>query len=160
MAEKLGRKWIVSDLGKFAVHTTRKRMIGVQRKLKQQNKSWRAFEILNLGKYERQHYIGVNLSLRDQEKQNQLEAKEKAFVELILRAYKAETVEGFHTFHGKKSGRMVAVGPVNLPVTRLFVEEVVSECRQKRITRADILAFEFEMGLFPNLLDEAKAKGH
>ena len=159
VAEKLGRKWIGSDLGKFAIHTTRKRLIGVQRELKAQNKSWRAFEILNLGKYERQHYIGVNLSLRDQEKQKQLEAKEKAFVELILKAYKAEAVEGFHTFYGKKAGRMVAVGPVNLPVTRLFVEEVLGECRQKHITRADILAFEFEMGLFPNLLDEAKAKG-
>ncbi|MCA9500683.1 MAG: site-specific DNA-methyltransferase [Nitrospira sp.] len=159
VAEKLGRKWIGSDLGKFAIHTTRKRIIGVQRELKANNKPWRAFEILNLGKYERQHYIGVNLSLRDQEKQKQLEAKEKAFVELILRAYKAEPVEGFHTFYGKKAGRMVAVGPVNLPVTRLFVEEVLGECRQKHITRADILAFEFEMGLFPNLLDEAKAKG-
>jgi len=31
VAEKLGRKWIVCDLGKFAIHTTRKRMIGVQR---------------------------------------------------------------------------------------------------------------------------------
>lgn len=159
VAEKLGRKWIGSDLGKFAIHTTRKRLIGVQRELKSENKSWRALEILNLGKYERQHYIGVNCSLRDQEKQKQLEAKEKAFVQLILRAYKAEAVEGFHTFHGKKAGRMVAVGPVNLPVTRLFVEEVISDCRQKRITRADILAFEFEMGLFPNVLDEAKAKG-
>ena len=29
VAEKLGRKWIVSDLGKFAIHTTRKRLIGV-----------------------------------------------------------------------------------------------------------------------------------
>lgn len=159
VAEKLGRKWIGSDLGKFGIHTTRKRMIGVQRELKADNKSWRAFEILNLGKYERQHYIGVNTSLRDQEKQKQLEAKEKAFVELILKSYKAESIEGTSTFHGKKAGRMVAVGPVNLPVTRLFVEEVINECRQKHITRADILAFEFEMGLFPNILDEAKAKG-
>lgn len=158
-AEKTGRKWIGSDLGKFAIHTTRKRMIGVQREIKAVGKSWRAFEILNLGKYERQHYIGVNPSLRDQEKQKQLEAKEKAFVELILKSYKAEAIEGTSTFHGKKAGRMVAVGPVNLPVTRLFVEEVINECRQKHITRADILAFEFEMGLFPNILDEAKAKG-
>jgi hypothetical protein len=29
VAEKLGRKWIVSDLGKFAIHTTRKRLNGV-----------------------------------------------------------------------------------------------------------------------------------
>lgn len=159
VAEKLGRKWIVADLGKFAIHTTRKRMIGVQRQLKAEGKDYRAFEILNLGKYERQHYIGVNPNLREAEQQKQLEEKEAAFVDLILRAYRAERTEGFKTFHGKKAGRLVAVGPVNLPVTRLFVEEVILECRQKYITRVDILGFEFEMGLFPNVLDEARAQG-
>ena len=159
VAEKLGRKWIVSDLGKFAIHTTRKRLIGVQRQLKAEGKDYRAFEILNLGKYERQHYIGVNPNLREAEQQKQLEEKEAAFLDLILRAYRAEKTEGFATFHGKKAGRLVAVGPVNLPVTRLFVEEVILECRQKHITRVDILGFEFEMGLFPNVLDEARAKG-
>lgn len=59
VAEKLGRKWIVADLGKFAIHTTRKRMIGVQRQLKAEGKDYRAFEILNLGKYERQHFVGL-----------------------------------------------------------------------------------------------------
>jgi len=78
---------------------------------------------------------------------------------LILRAYRAERTAGFHTFAGKKAGRLVAVGPVNMPVTRLFVEEVIIECRQNHITRVDILGFEFEMGLFPFALDEAKAKG-
>jgi len=159
VAEKLGRKWIVSDLGKFAIHTTRKRMIGVQRELKAEGKDYRAFEILNLGKYERQHFIGVNPNLREAEQQKQLEQKEAAFVDLILRAYRAERTEGFVTFCGKKAGRLVAVGPVNLPVTRLFVEEVILECRKKHITRVDILGFEFEMGLFPNVLDEARAKG-
>ena len=158
-AEKLGRKWMVSDLGKFAIHTTRKRMIGVQRQLKAEGKDYRAFEILNLGKYERQHYIGVNPNLREAEQQKQLEEKEAAFVDLILRAYRAEKTDGFQTFHGKKAGRLVVVGPVNLPVTRLFVEEVILECRKKHITRVDILGFEFEMGLFPNVLDEARAKG-
>ena len=159
IAEKTGRKWIISDLGKFAVHATRKRMIGVQRSLKDKGKDYRAFEILNLGKYERQHYIGVNLNLREEQRQKQIEAKEAKFLELILRAYRAEKTDGFATFHGKKAGRLVAVGPVNLPVTRLFVEEVILECRKKHITKVDILGFEFEMGLFPNVLDEARAKG-
>ena len=159
IAEKLGRKWIASDLGKFGIHTTRKRMIGVQRQLKAENKPYRAFEILNLGKYERQHYIGVNPNLRDVEKQKQLEEKEAAFLDLILRAYRAEPTTGFATFHGKKAGRLVAVGPVNMPITRLFVEEVILECRKKHITKVDMLGFEFEMGLFPNVLDDAKAKG-
>jgi len=159
VAEKLGRKWIATDLGKFAIHTTRKRMIGVQRQLKTDGKDYRAFEILNLGKYERQHYIGVNPNLREAEQQKQLEAKEMAFLDLILRAYQAEKVDGFITFHGKKAGRLVAVGPVNLPVTRLFVEEIILECRKKHITKVDILGFEFEMGLFPNVRDEARSKG-
>jgi hypothetical protein len=159
VAEKLGRKWIVSDLGKFAIHTTRKRLIGVQRQLKAEGKDYRAFEILNLGKYERQHYIGVNPNLREAEQEKQLEEKEAAFVALILKAYRAEKTEGFACFHGKKAGRLVSVGPVNLPVTRLFVEEIILECRKKHITRVDILGFEFEMGLFPNVLDEARAKG-
>jgi len=159
VAEKLGRKWIVADLGKFSIHTTRKRMIGVQRQLKAEGKGYRAFEILNLGKYERQHYIGINPNLREAEQNKQLEEKEAAFVDLILRAYRAEKTEGFPTFHGKKAGRMVSVGPVNMPVTRLFVEEIILECRKKHISRVDILGFEFEMGLFPNVLDEARAKG-
>ncbi|MBI3195379.1 MAG: site-specific DNA-methyltransferase [Ignavibacteriae bacterium] len=159
VAEKLNRKWIGSDLGKFAIHTTRKRLIGVQREFKKANKPYRAFEVLNLGKYERQHYIVVNANLRDEEKQKQIAQREKEFLDLILRAYRAEHVEGFNTFHGKKNNRMVTVGPINLPVTRLYVEEVVNECRQKYITKVDILAFEFEMGLAPNAQDEAKNKG-
>ena len=159
VAEKLGRKWIATDLGKFAIHTTRKRLIGVQRQLKAQGHNYRAFEILNLGKYERQHYIGVNPDLREEQKQQQLAAKETAFLELILRAYRAEKIGGFATFHGKKAGRLVTVGPVNLPVTRLFVEEIILECRKKHITKVDILGFEYEMGLFPNVLDDARRKG-
>lgn len=134
-------------------------MIGVQRQLKAEGKDYRAFEILNLGKYERQHYVGLNPNLREAEQQKQLTEKEAEFVALILRAYRAEKAEGFNCFHGKKSGRLVSVGPVNLPVTRLFIEEIILECRQKHITRVDVLGFEFEMGLFPNLLDEARAKG-
>lgn len=159
VAEKLNRKWIGSDLGKFGIHTSRKGMIDVQRKLKKEGKNYRAFEILNLGKYERQFYVGINPNLREEEQQKQIAQKEKDFISLILSAYKAEDVEGFKTFHGKKSSRLVAVGPINLPVSRLFVEAVVTECVEKKITKADILAFEFEMGLFPHVQEEAKAKG-
>ncbi|MDF3351602.1 site-specific DNA-methyltransferase [Sulfitobacter sp. KE34] len=159
VAESNGRKWIGADLGKFSIHTTRKRMIGVQRGLKKSGKDYRAFEILNLGKYERQHYVGVNTDLREEQRQQQLDTRERAFLDLILRAYRAEKTDGFASFHGKRAGRLVAVGPVNMPVSRLFVEEIILECRKKHITKVDILGFEFEMGLFPNVLDEARTKG-
>ena len=159
VAEKLGRKWIATDLGKFAIHTTRKRLLGMQRQLKKDGKPYRAFEVLNLGKYERQHYVGVNENLREEEKRVQQEQKEAAFLELILRAYKAEKTEGFKSFQGKKQGRMVVIGQVNMPVSRLFVEEVILECRKHRISKVDLLGFEFEMGLFPDYLEEARSKG-
>ena len=159
VAEKLGRKWIGSDLGKFSIHTTRKRMIDVQRQLKKEYKDYRAFAILNLGKYERQHYVGINPNLREEEKAKQIAQKEKDFVSLILSAYKAEATDGFKTFHGKKSSRLVSIGPINLPASRLFVETVINECIEKQITKVDILAFEFEMGLFPKIQEEAKSKG-
>lgn len=158
-AEMLGRKWIGADLGKFSIHTSRKRMIEVQRKLKKESKNYRAFEILNLGKYERQHYIGVNHDLRDEDKRKQLQEKERQFVELILHAYKAESAKGFRTFNGQKSSRLVSIGPIDLPVTRLYVEEVTKEALEKKVTKVDILAFEYEMGLFPHVQEEAKTKG-
>jgi DNA modification methylase len=158
VAEKLNRKWICTDLGKFAIHTTRKRLIGVQRELKAAGRPFRAFEVLNLGRYERQAYLNVGGRLSEAQREQALAAKEREFRELILRAYKGEAIDdGF--FDGKRAARLVVIGPINLPVGRLFVEEVVTAMRKRGATRVDVLAFEFEMGLFPAALDEAKHKG-
>jgi site-specific DNA-methyltransferase (adenine-specific)/adenine-specific DNA-methyltransferase len=166
VAEKLGRKWIATDLGKFGIHTTRKRLIGVQRELKAAEKDFRAFEVLNLGRYERQAYLNVGGRLTGEQKAQALAQKEQEFRELILRAYKAngfggnegaQAQDGF--FHGARNGRLVVIGPINLPVGRLFVEEVITECRKRGASRVDVLAFEFEMGLFPAVLEEARGKG-
>jgi site-specific DNA-methyltransferase (adenine-specific)/adenine-specific DNA-methyltransferase len=159
VAEKLGRKWIATDLGKFGIHTTRKRLIQVQRELKSGGKPFRAFEVLNLGRYERQAYLNISGRLTGKKKEAALAKKEQEFRELILRAYKAQPLENEAFFHGKNAGRLVVVGPINLPVGRLFVEEVITECRKRNASRVDVLAFEFEMGLFPAVLDEAKKKG-
>jgi len=159
VAEKLNRKWIATDLGKFGIHTTRKRLIGVQRELKASEKNFRAFEVLNLGRYERQAYLNVGGRLSGKQKEEALAQKEREFRELILRAYKAEPFANDGFFHGKHASRLVVIGPINLPVGRLFVEEVITECRKRGATRVDMLAFEFEMGLFPAVLEEAKGKG-
>lgn len=168
VAEKLGRKWIATDLGKFGVHTTRKRLIGVQREKKTANQDFCAFEVLNLGRYERQAYLNVGGRLTGSQKEAALARKETEFRDLILRAYKATPFgggEGAATaaqdgfFHGARNGRLVVIGPINLPVGRLFVEEVITECRKRGASRVDVLAFEFEMGLFPAVLEEARSKG-
>ena len=159
VAEKLDRKWICSDLGKFSIHATRKRMIGVQRELKGQEKNWRAFEILNLGKYQRQHYIYDGKTERDEIKQREKQEKEQEFKKLILEAYKATAVSGFGTIDGKKGNDFVSLGPINQPLSRNHVEEVIEECIKNNITSVDILGFEYEMGLFPTIQEEAQVKG-
>jgi len=95
----------------------------------------------------------------DERQRRQLQQKSRDYQRLVLRAYADQAMNQSGVFHGKKAGRMVAIGPINLPVTRLFAEEVIAECLRKRITRADILAFEFEMGMFPKTQDDAKSKG-
>ena len=152
VAEKLGRKWITTDLGRFSIHTARKRLIGVQRELQANGKDFRAFELLNLGKYERQFFM-------DDLTNGKRKAKEDLYVDLILEAYKAKRIDGHATLHGSKAGRFVNVGPLDVPVTQSRLMDIFEECRQKLYTQVDVLGFEFEMGLTPQFIQELKEKG-
>lgn len=159
VAEKLGRKWIGCDLGRFAVHTARKRLIGVQRELKGDGKPYRSFEILNLGKYERQFFAGIDPTLPEEQQRAISLQKEEHYLTLILSAYKAERVFQSPPFHGRKAGALVLVGPIDAPVTQAQVHEAVEAARKLRVSKLDIIGFEFEMGLVPHAQDEARAKG-
>jgi DNA modification methylase len=152
VAEKLKRKWIATDLGRFSIHTTRKRMIQVQRELHESGKDFRAFQILNLGKYERQFFM-------DDLTNGARKSKEDLYVNLILEAYKAKRIEGHKTLHGSKAGRFVNVGPLDVPVTQSRLLDIFEECKQKLYTQVDVLGFEFEMGLTPQFIQELKEKG-
>jgi DNA modification methylase len=166
VAEKLGRKWIATDLGKFGIHTTRKRLIGVQREKKAAEKRLPSLRGLNLGRYERQAYLNVGGRLTGSPEGASAGAEGTRVPRPDLaclqgnpfrRRPRRQAQDGF--FHGARNGRLVVIGPINLPVGRLFVEEVITECRKRGASRVDILAFEFEMGLFPAVLEEARSKG-
>jgi adenine-specific DNA-methyltransferase len=152
VAEKLNRKWITTDLGRFSIHTARKRLIGVQRELQANGKDFRAFEILNLGKYERQFFM-------DDLSNGKRKAKEDLYMELILEAYKAKRIDGHSALHGQKAGRFVHVGPLDVPVTQSRLVDIFEECRKNLYTQVDVLGFEFEMGLTPQFIQELKEKG-
>jgi len=137
---------------RFAIHTTRKRLIGVQRELQKNGKDFRAFEILNLGKYERQFFM-------DDLSNGARKSKEEIYVNLILEAYKAKRIEGHFNLHGSKAGRFVHVGPLDVPVTQSRLQDIFEECRQKLYTQVDVLGFEFEMGLTPQFIQELREKG-
>lgn len=159
VAEKLGRKWIGCDLGRFAIHTSRKRLIGVQRELRKQGTPYRSFEILNLGKYERQYFVGIDPNLPEVKRREQSIRREEHYLNLILSAYKAERAFNAPPFHGRKGRSMVVVGPIDAPVTHAQLLEVVAAARKQKFGAVDILGFEFEMGLAPNLPDDARRQG-
>ena len=159
VAEKLGRKWIGADLGRFAIHTSRKRLIGVQRQLKASAKPYRSFEILILGKYERQFFVGIDPTLPEEQRRALSLQKEEHYLTLILNAYKAERSFQTPPFHGRKGGALVLIGPIDAPVTQGQVTEAVDAARKLRVSRVDLLGFEFEMGIVPHAQDQARAKG-
>jgi len=159
VAEKLGRKWIGCDLGRFAIHTSRKRLIGVQRELKKEGKPYRAFEILNLGKYERQYFAGIDPTLPEPQRRAQSAKKEEEYLSLILSAYRAERVRQSPPFHGRKGSTLIHVGPVDAPITRSSVVEAVDAAILLGVTAIDCIGFEFEMGLIPQAVEDARQRG-
>ncbi|MBC6497940.1 MAG: site-specific DNA-methyltransferase [Alphaproteobacteria bacterium GM7ARS4] len=158
VAERLGRTWIGADLSKFAIHTTRKRMIGVQRACKAENAPWRAFEVLNLGHYERQHYIGITPTPHDRQRDVWREKNAQAFITLILRAYRATPIN-MPPFHGKTGDRLCVIGPIDIPVSQPFLDDIMYEAQQQNVTKVDVLAFEYAMSLGPRLRKDAKEQG-
>jgi adenine-specific DNA-methyltransferase len=55
VAEKLNRRWIGCDLGRWGIHTTRKRLLSIN--------GYRPFAVLSLGKHEREYWQRANFRL-------------------------------------------------------------------------------------------------
>jgi DNA modification methylase len=157
VAEKLGRKWIGADLGRFAVHTSRKRLIAVQRESKSVGTPYRSFEILNLGGYEREHYSWDKGNIAE-EGPSAL-GKRQAFVDLVLEAYGGQVSHQLPPFVGVKNQTAVFLGAVDNPVSEAEVERCIDSALAAGISKVDIVGFEFEMGISPLISDRAKEKG-
>lgn len=159
VAEKLSRKWIGADLGRFSIHTTRKRLISVQRDSSKEGKPFRAFEVLNIGGYERASYVGIDSSASDDEKKTLSQLRRDEFVDLILMAYGGLKSDQLHPFSGSKGGTAVLIGSVDAAVTQDQVQQAIDSALAVGISRVDILGFEFEMGISPAMTDSAKEQG-
>jgi hypothetical protein len=122
VAEKLNRRWIACDLGRFAVHTTRKRLLGIP--------DVKPFVVQNLGKYERQQWQTGRFAQAGPETPEQADKRHRAYVEFILGLYHAEPVGGYAWLHGKKGERFVHVGGVDGPVTSGDVQKLAAEFKK------------------------------
>jgi DNA modification methylase len=124
VAEKLKRRWITGDLGRFAIHTARKRLLGIS--------GVRPFIVQNLGKYERQ--LWQQEQFRNQESESKgkakAEARQRDYVHFILGLYQAKPLNGYSWLHGVKGGRMVHVGAVDAPVSVGDVAQIAAEFKR------------------------------
>jgi len=123
------------DLSKFAIHTTRKRLLSIHKskdlldesEVKSYGKLARPFELWNIGSYETVYW---------QEKQDK-------YLAFMLKLYQAQPLTGFKYLHGRRADRTVHIGPLNAPVTIEEVEKVVLECRANKFNKADVLGWEW-----------------
>lgn len=115
VAEKLGRRWITCDLGRFAIQTTRKRLLSID--------NVRPFAVQNLGKYERQAWQAAEFTSAAADAERQ-----RVYRRFMLDLYHAEPLEGYAWLHGLKNGRSVHVGAVDAPVTVEDVKAIAREC--------------------------------
>lgn len=76
----------------------------MQRDLKAAGKPFRAFEMLNLGRYERQAYLNVGGRLTGKKKEQALARKEQESRELILKAYRAEPLAEADSSRARTAG--------------------------------------------------------
>src|SRR5437899_1877407 len=119
VSERLNRRWIAADLGRFAIHTTRKRLLGIS--------NVRPFIVQNLGKYERQAWQVAEFPANGKDHVEEQRQREVAYRQFILDLYHANTLSGHAWLHGTKSGRMVHVGAVDTPVTLADVKAIPKE---------------------------------
>jgi adenine-specific DNA-methyltransferase len=140
VAEGQGRRWILADLGRFAVHTTRKRLIELQRVLHETEETYRAFDIYNLGRYERQWWQKERLQGADEEHRK-----------VVLEFFRAEILDPKQVpsplIHGRKGNAFCHVDGIDSLFTREEAKGVATAVAQAGGKECYCLAWEFEMDL-------------
>lgn len=138
VAERLHRRWIMSDLGRFAIHTSRKRLIDTQRNLHAEGKPYRAFDMFNLGRYERQWWQKERLKGADEDHRR-----------VVLEFYRAEPISNPPSplIHGRKGPALCHVDGIDGIFTRVEARAVAEAAKEAGAREIHCLAWEFEMDL-------------
>jgi DNA modification methylase len=138
VAEKLGRRWIGVDLGRYAIHVTRKRLIQVQRELHSKGQPYRSFDVYNLGRYERQWWQMERLKGADEEHRR-----------IVLQFYKAAplTSSTHPLLHGTKHGAYIHVDKIDSIFSFDELRAAAEAAKAAGGRELHCLAWEFEMEL-------------
>jgi adenine-specific DNA-methyltransferase len=141
VAEKLNRRWIGCDLGRWGIHATRKRLLGI--------KECKPFETLTLGRDERQHWQVATFGDHGQ----------GGYTAFLLQLYGAQPMPGRAHIHGHRNEALVHVAPVDTPLTTSAIEAAVDECAMLQQRELHLLAWEWETGRCDLIVESARKKG-
>lgn len=138
VAEKLGRRWIGADLGRFAIHTTRKRLIESQRALNSGGQPYRSFDVFNLGRYERQWW-----------QQEALKGAEDEHRNIVLNFFRAEPLPNAPSplIHGRKATAFIHVDGIDSIFSREEAKAVAQAVKAAGGKQVHCLAWDFEMDI-------------
>jgi len=138
VAEQTGRRWLMVDLGRFAIHYSRKRLIETQRDLHEAELPYRSFDLYNLGRYERQWW-----------QQEALQGADSEHRRLVLSFFKAEELSGAPSplLHARKGAAFVHVDGIDSIFTRNEVKELAQAVAAAGGREVHVLAWDFEMDI-------------
>jgi adenine-specific DNA-methyltransferase len=158
-AERLGRRWIGIDNGKYAVHLARKRLIqlhgqprppekpqadfvecdkckNVERKEKAQRSpgtfSVRPFTVENMGVYQRA------------EAWQDFQTRRSVYRDEMIRVFGGEPVAHSPLLHGRKGGSWIHVGPLDGPISSGQVWNIAREAQHTNAKAVTILSADFD----------------
>jgi len=134
VAEKLGRRWIGSDLSKYAIQVTRKRLLDVHNskdlldeKKERYGNPARPFELWNIGNYELAYW----------------RENPQDYLSFMIKLYEAKPLNGFRYIHATKGPRAVHIGPSSSPVSMDGIKNLIIECINNNFEKADVLGWEW-----------------
>jgi adenine-specific DNA-methyltransferase len=158
-AERLGRRWIGIDNGKYAIHLSRKRLIqlhgqprppekpgydyveckhckNIERKEKPQRSPGpyqvRAFTVENVGVYQRaSEWQGF-------------QQHRTAYRDEMIKVFGGEPVEHSPLLHGRKGNTWVHVGPLDAPVSSVQVWSIAREAQRTSTKAVTVLSADFD----------------
>lgn len=158
-AERLGRRWIGIDCGKYAVHLARKRMIllhgtkrppdtnafdfiecesckNVERKPKKQKSPGpfevRPFTVESMGVYQRA------------EQWQDFQLERNRYRDEMVRVYGGEPTDTHPLLHGKKERSWIHIGPLDSPVSVEQVYAIVHAVKDTAIHQVTVLCADYD----------------
>lgn len=158
-AERLGRRWIGIDNGKFAVHLARKRLIqlhgeprppekaqydyvecGSCKKIDRRERAQRSraafqvrpFTVENMGVYQRA------------EQWQDFQTQRTRYRDEMIKVFGGEVVDEAPLLHGRKANSWVHVGPLDAPVSSAQVWSIAREAQRTTTKSVTVLSADFD----------------